>query len=358
MNSARFLALAVMLAAACGGTGPHEGGSDGGGVDPTGGPDGSADEPSDAGASSADAAAGDSSADAAAIDAGPVPPSCVGLGASCGAGDCCASLVVPGGTFDRANDPAGPATIAAFRLDRFEVTVGRFRRFVAAGGGTAALVPPAGLGAHPSLLGSGWQSSWNAELEPDAASLMARLQSGPGHTWTNAPGANEARPINHVVWLEAFAFCAWDGGRLPTEAELSFAAVGGSEQRVYPWSVPPSSSVIDSSYAAHDCLGDGLPACADADLRPVGSYSPKGDGRWGHADLVGNVAEWALDQWNAAWLLPCTDCARLRADLYTFRISGGGDYRTDPSDLTGAKRRDLSAFYRWDRQGLRCARRL
>jgi formylglycine-generating enzyme len=292
-------------------------------------------------------------------DSGSMPPSCVGLSASCGASDCCASPVVPGGTFNRANNPAAPATLASFRLDRYEVTVGRFRRFVTAGGGTRALVLPDGAGAHPSLPGSGWQSRWDVQLEPDAAALTTKLQAGPGSTWTNAPGANEARPMNQVAWLEAFAFCAWDGGRLPTEAELSFALVGGNEQRVYPWSVPPSSSTIDPSYAAYNCLGDGLAACSSADLREVGSYSPLGDGRWGHADLVGNVAEWSIDEWNNEWLAPCTDCARVQTSLFTFRaISGGGDYRSHPSDVGGSRRRELSAFYRWDLQGFRCARRV
>ncbi len=63
-----------------------------------------------------------------------VPPSCEGLPATCGpAGDdsCCSSPVIPAGTFNRGNDASYTATLNDFRLDAYEITVGRFRKFVA-----------------------------------------------------------------------------------------------------------------------------------------------------------------------------------------------------------------------------------
>src|SRR5690606_7167704 len=63
------------------------------------------------------------------------PPSCRDLEVTCGAGEdesCCTSIVVTGGTFDRINDGDFPATVSTFRLDKYEVTVGRFRKFAAA----------------------------------------------------------------------------------------------------------------------------------------------------------------------------------------------------------------------------------
>jgi formylglycine-generating enzyme len=165
-------------------------------------------------------------------------PICAGLAASCGLSndECCLSLLVPGGTFNRDNDTEFPATVGDFYLDKYLVTVGRFRAFVNAGMGTKASPPAEGAGANPLIMGTGWDSTWNSNLVDDTATLEARLQCDPTfQTWTNTPGANEDLPINCVDWYEAFGFCAWDDGRLATEAEWGYAAAGGSEERRYPW---------------------------------------------------------------------------------------------------------------------------
>jgi len=80
----------------------------------------------------------------------------------------------------------------------------------------------------------------------------------------------------------------WDGGFLPSEAEWNYAASGGNEQRVYPWSAGPTSTIIDDSYAVY--CGN---ACA-VGTQNVG-YRPKGDGKFGQADLAGNLWERVLD---------------------------------------------------------------
>src|SRR5689334_21712444 len=95
-------------------------------------------------------------------------PSCAGLPATCGPSgneDCCESLLVPGGTFARSYDGVDyldrsyPATVSDFYLDKYEITVGRFRAFVNAGMGTQASPPADGAGAHPKIPGSGWSSA-------------------------------------------------------------------------------------------------------------------------------------------------------------------------------------------------------
>jgi hypothetical protein len=65
-------------------------------------------------------------------DVGVSGPSCSGLAATCGPNrnaNCCESSVVCGGTYNRSNDANSPATVSDFRLDSYEITVGRFRSF-------------------------------------------------------------------------------------------------------------------------------------------------------------------------------------------------------------------------------------
>ncbi len=303
---------------------------------------------------------------------GQTATSCIALPSTCGSsqnGNCCESPLVSGGTYWRSYDVASdgeysdqvaPATLSDFRLDKYEVTVGRFRAFLAEGFGTQAKHPDTGKGGHRNVLGSGWEASWNANLAPDTATLTAALKSTAcssygANTWTDLPGRNENLPINCVTWYEAMAFCVWDGGYLPTEAEWNYAAAGGSEQRAYPWSTPPGDTTLDSSHASYDCNADGKTSCSLADIKPVGS-TPAGDGRWGQSDLAGNVYELLLDYIVPVYINPCTDCANLQisASQGEARIMRGGSYSTD--NLRTGYRLGFPPLQRDANIGFRCAR--
>ncbi|WP_437494964.1 formylglycine-generating enzyme family protein [Sorangium sp. So ce1014] len=263
--------------------------------------------------------------------------------------------MVPGGSFNRSNDPAYPATVSSFLLDRFEVTVGRFRRFVEVHPESR---PAAGAGAHPRIDGSGWDPDWDSNLPADAAALVAAAKCHDTYQmWTDEAADREHRPMNCMSWYVAFALCAWDGGRLPTEAEWNYAAAGGPEQRVYPWSIPPESATIDSSYAAHYCRGevDGSNDCMLNDIQPVGSRSPKGDGRWGQADLAGSLWEWGLDGYGD-YTDACTDCATISGA--SSRVLRSGAYGDAASYLLSYFRSDGNPSNRYASAGVRCARSL
>ncbi|HXC24501.1 MAG TPA: SUMF1/EgtB/PvdO family nonheme iron enzyme, partial [Gemmatimonadaceae bacterium] len=150
-----------------------------------------------------------------------------------------------------------------------------------------------------------------------------------------------------VDWYEAYAFCIWDGGFLPSEAEWNEAAAGGRDQRAYPWSAayPPGSTAISCTYANYS-------ACSGAP-NAVGS-EPAGAGKWGQLDLSGNVWEWNLD-WYADYVTPCTDCANL-TDSALYRTLRGGDFSKDASVLLVSTRDNNLPTYRYVNLGIRCAR--
>jgi len=293
--------------------------------------------------------------------------SCDSLPATCGASgsdSCCSTLEVTGGQYFRSFDAAGdpnsgetnfPATVSSFRLDKYEVTVGRFRKFVEAGLGTQSTPPQANTGEHEGINASGWDASWNTLLVADKQALVTAVKCNDSfQTWTDTTGANENRPMNCLTWYEAVAFCAWDGGFLPTEAEWNYAAAGGDQQRAFPW----SGSEIDGSFASFfdgtDCLGDGTAGCALTDLAPVGT-KPAGDGRWGQSDLAGNVAEWTLDGLGI-YQKDCEDCVNLAAG--SDRVIRGGSFGQSTFYLRTGTRASSALSSRNHGLGIRCARTL
>lgn len=306
-----------------------------------------------------------------------VRPACPQTCGPDGTGNCCASAIVPGNAsgatlsgepFYRSYDTAAdgmwpfkgnPATVSDFRLDRYEVTVGRFRQFVDAGMGVAGKAPSVGAGAHPRLVDSGWRDSWNGQLLADTATLKTQLKCDYQPTWTDNPGAGDALPIGCVTWYEAMAFCVWDGGYLPTEAEWNYAAAGGTEQRAYPWSDPADATPIDCSYANYNIgyPSQTGPFCvAGGAVAKAGATSPKGDGRWGHADLGGNVWEWVLDSYKELYISPCDDCADLSVE--STRSERGGGLFNEDTNLRGARRNGYTPpTGRSFGLGMRCARR-
>ncbi|WP_437734320.1 formylglycine-generating enzyme family protein [Sorangium sp. So ce1335] len=283
------------------------------------------------------------------------PPSCVGLDETCGPTgkeSCCASMPVAGGGFYRDNSELYPASVSGFALDRFEVTVGRFRKFVEA---YPESKPKPGAGRHPLFDRSGWDAGWDGSWLPvNAAELKEAVKCDQAlQTWTDVPDAQENLPMNCLSWYLAFAFCAWDGGRLPTELEWNYAAAGGDQQRKYPWSADPDAP-IDGSYAVYDCTDYESPAgeCGYEGILPVGAR-PKGDGRWGQADLVGSMWEWSLD-WYAAYPGSCVDCANLAPA--SGRVVRGGSFVNDASYLLTYERTNDDPADIENDTGVRCAR--
>ena len=309
------------------------------------------------------------------------PPSCASAGpgrSDCGANgaskeSCCTSLEVPCGAHFRTytNDGTGamgqgdPAIVSGFRLDKYLVTVGRFRQFVQAWNGGSGYAPAAGSGKHTYLNGGkgladaadsadggapmyepGWVTAYNSNVMLTSQNLACDPMFA---TWTDTPGSNETLPMNCVNWYEAYAFCIWDGGFLPSEAEFEYAAAGGGQQREYPWgSTDPGAS---NDYAIFGCDrdNDGGGCTGIGSLAPVGTAT-LGAARWGQLDLAGDLSEWLLDVY-APFGNPCTDCTALAG------VNRGGSFRSTPVYLQSSFRGDL--LYATDQTssfGIRCTR--
>lgn len=286
------------------------------------------------------------------------PPSChadvAGAGDNCGVtgdDDCCASIAVPGGTYLRSYDyceafddpPFYEATVSPFRLDKYEVTVGRFRQFLAAYDPMTVLP---GFGAHEHIADTGWRSDFAI---PRAVDIENDLGCSNGN-WTADPGNNEHLPINCVNWYTAFVFCAWDGGRLPTEAEFNFVAAHGDVHNMFPW----GNSMPSDDLVVWTCDG-----CSETPMQRVGS-KPNGASFWGHLDVSGNAREWIFDVstigngfWCSSLPSPCVDCARTAGSGFRIRRGGAHD---DWYELRAGVRRESDAASRSQHQGFRCAR--
>ncbi len=249
----------------------------------------------------------------------------------------CGRAVIAGGSFVMGNPDAQDATgravpvqrsitVSAFALDRFEVTVGRFRRYVSENG------TPAGIWTR---VDDGLRSDCN---------------------WTPDPGAREGHPMNCIDWNAAAAFCAWDAadGRLPREAELEFAA-RGTDNRRWPWG--GNERVAPSFVCWERCCEPKLGTCDEADPAFEGGRSP--EGVW---HLVGNVSEWAFDDYAAytdalCWGdVPRADPVCARGQAYRAMRLGSWSSRGGAADigiLVGA-RNAQPVLYRHATVGFRC----
>ena len=114
----------------------------------------------------------------------------------------------------------------------------------------------------------------------DGACRESRLADDPAYS-------GEDYPVAGIPWQDAQDYCAWAGGRLPTEAEWEYAA-RGPEGHTYPWG--------DEFDCGGGSFWDNTSGCDDGypEPAPVGSF-PEGISWCGALDMAGNVWEWGAD---------------------------------------------------------------
>jgi formylglycine-generating enzyme required for sulfatase activity len=260
---------------------------------------------------------------------------------------------------------ADPATVSGFRLDKYLVTVGRFRQFVKAWNMGNGYKPPQGSGKHTHLNGGnglnatagGYETGWSTLDFGNIMPTDTNLMCDPTYaSWTTTAGANENLPMACVNWWEAYAFCIWDGGFLPSEAEWEYAAAGGGDamgQREYPWgNAAPGATNQYDIYGCYYPSSSGT--CSGVmNIAPVG-FATLGVGRWGQLDMVGNLYVYILD-WNATYTASCTDCANV-APAVADRVIRSGPFHLPKVNLVPALRGSIAPASRFNDLGFRCAR--
>ena len=207
---------------------------------------------------------------------------------------------------DDENSPRREVYTDAFYIDKFEVTAGRYAKFLKA---TGSVRPP---------------DEWD-EVDLTRASEF---------------------PVVGVDWHDAQAYCQWAGKRLPTEAEWEKAA-RGTDGRLYPWgNDAPNAERANFANTSTETYGGGLAR--------VGAHAA-GSSPFGVQDMAGNASEWVAD-WHAESFArsdarnpqgPASGQAKV--------IRGGG--RFDPADrIAATKRYFANPDQRLPDLGFRCAR--
>ncbi len=195
-------------------------------------------------------------------------------------------VAVPGGVFRLGSERETPfvfdnekwaheVRIEPFHIARAPVTNAEFAAFVADGG----------YRRRELWSEDGWAWRTLAIAEHPIYWL------GDGRAWRIRAFDRETelrphRPVCHVNWHEAEAYCRWANRRLPTEAEWEAAAAGEAadgalarRKRVYPWGDAPPD-----------------PARANLDGHALGPVDvaacPAGDSAFGCRQMIGNVWEW------------------------------------------------------------------
>ena len=236
-------------------------------------------------------------------------------------------------------NPAHTVTLDAFWIDQTEVTNAMFQVFMQT-------------------------QDYQTDAEKVGKSYVLDLTS---KSWWQMEGANwhhpqgqssdltglSQYPVVQVSWNDANAYCAWAGGRLPSESEWEKAA-RGTDGRIYPWGdVTPIGILLNFADAnldvswANKSTDDGYQAIA-----PVGSYLD-GASPYGALDMAGNVWEWVNDWYD---VYPNGDKAASTDFGRIYRVLRGGSWDYEYTYSRSTFRLRGTPYDSGSNIGFRCAR--
>ena len=160
---------------------------------------------------------------------------------------------------------------------------------------------------------------------------------------------NERHPAANISWDDANAYATWLSSetsaeyRLPSEAEWEYGARGGKTTRYY-FEDEPVHFCRYANHLDNSVLEKGLPDsslrfpsrnvhCSDGSgnsTTDVGRYEPNPFGLY---DMLGNVAEWTTDCWNAGYGGAPSDGSAWESGNCSFRVTRGGSWITPLFDV-------------------------
>jgi len=208
------------------------------------------------------------------------------------AGPLAGDATIPGGTFELGASSSEPFVfdnekwahavgVKPFAISRAAVSQGEFLQFVDRGG----------YHRPPLWSEEGWR--WRQTVNATHPVYWKRASSSQWmrRDFDHWVALEPDRPVVHVNWFEAEAYCRWVGRRLPTELEWEVAAAGEPDRsgglaprkRRFPWGDTPPADGL----AALDASSLG---CQDV------AAKPDGDSAFGCRQMIGNVWEWTASE--------------------------------------------------------------
>ncbi|HJQ70176.1 MAG TPA: formylglycine-generating enzyme family protein [Blastocatellia bacterium] len=237
--------------------------------------------------------------------------------------------------------PVHEITLEPFWIDKHEVTVGEFAKFVEATG----------------YVTDAERFGWSAVFDVQSGEWRATGGSDWRHPEGPGSKARETEPVTQVSYNDATAYARWAGKRLPTEAEWEYAARGGLAGKKYAWSdeLRPQEKWLanwwQGEFPATDTAEDGYRGRA-----PVGAFAPNGYGLY---DMAGNVWEWCADWFDENYYRTSPKLNPAGPAKGAERVTRGGSWMCAENYCQGyrvAARSHSSAESAMNNLGFRCAR--
>lgn len=226
-------------------------------------------------------------------------------------------------------------------IDLVAISAGRFLMGSPPGVGHDDERPQHEVSLQPFLLGR--YPVTNAEYR---RYLEANPDAKEPEFWGDRRFNQDRQPVVGVDWDDAQRFCAWAGGRLPTEAEWEYACRAGTVTAFH-WG-DDEKQAVQFAWFGEDLNNGGT--------HPVGGKRPN---PWGLHDLTGNVWEWTQDLWH-----DCYDGAPADGSAWTkdgdrpLLVIRGGSWFNVPANLRSAGRLGGAPDFRFDNLGFRLAQDL